>query len=319
METVADSKPASTTALLPARTHPNYRLWANYARFAQSRGRMVAKIVASHGRLSQLEILDLGCGAGGTTIALAQSGAGVTAVDPNPDKVRRLRQVTQAAGLQVEVRTGDAATLDFADEAFDWVILQDVLEHLQSPKRALREVRRVLKPGGKLYVSTPNRWSPLTLVSDPHWNLPIVACLSRPAVEFFITKLTRRERAIREDFGVLLSLWRLRALFRKHNFTIRMINLTIVQELFRRPTSVVNSDLHLRIVKYLSKLRLQKLVAAVVNDRPGIFNHVVNPTWYLVATKQDSSASPPAPAPGRAAPTHTPETLRFPGDARNTR
>ncbi len=269
--------------ILPDPGHPNYRLWANYATFARDRGELVADILAHFCPLVAVEVLDVGCGAGGTSLALAERGASVTAMDFDPKRVAALRQI--ATRLPLRVKKGNAQALDFPDEAFHCVVLQDVLEHLPQPDRALREVNRVLRPGGYVYVSTPNRWSPLNFISDPHWNLPGVSVLPRKAVACFITRLVRREKRVRPDFAALLSFRTIRRLFEQQGFSLRFVNSLVARALFRRPTSVVNSDFHLKLVAALQRLGLASFLTSLVNDDAGLFNAVINPTWYFVAQK----------------------------------
>ncbi len=274
---------------LPPASHPNYRLWANYAAFARDRGELVADILASFSQIANLQILDVGFGAGGTTLALVARGARVTAIERHPTKVQKLRQEAGAQQMPVTILSGDAQNLKFANETFDWVILQDVLEHLPEPAKAIHEACRVLKPNGWLYISTPNRWSPLNFVSDPHWNLPFVSVLPRRAVNWYITKLLHREKIARADFAGLFSLFKLRHWLKQESFELRFVNLKIAQRLFQQPTAVVNSEAHIRVVNWLMRWRLDKLVARLVNDGLGVFNYFINPTWYLVAKTRNAT------------------------------
>lgn len=274
--------------MLPETSHPNYGLWANYARFARDRGKLTADILASYGTVREATILDIGCGEGGSAFALAQCGARVIAVDFHPQRVRKLALKIKTAP-NVTVLQGDAQSLPFAKPVFDWILLQDVIEHLPNPEPTVRQMAAVLKPGGRIYLSTPNRWSPLNFIADPHWNLPVVSVLPRQAVKRVVQDLWRRERSDRPDTAALLSLPRLTQLLRANHLQPHFVNTHIAQALFAIPTSVVNSDLHLRIVAYLKKLHLETALKKLVNDRFGFFNYVVNPTWYIVAQKKSSA------------------------------
>jgi len=270
--------------VLPSPTHPNYRLWRNYADFARDRGALTTDIIAARDELEGLHVLDVGCGEGGTATVLAERGARVTAVDANPARVLKLH-ARVAHPHRLIVLRGDAQKLAFPAQTFDWVILQDVIEHLSKPRQALQSVARVLKPGGKLFLSTPNRWSPLNVLMDPHWNLPAIALLPRKAVIFCLANLLRRERRDREDFAALLSLRQLKHHLRHAGLQPEFVNTHVARALFQRPTAVVNSDLHLRIVQTLRRAHLDSVLRKLVNDRFGLFNYLFNPTWYLVAQK----------------------------------
>jgi len=269
---------------LPPKSHPNHRLWSDYAEFAKDRGRLVGDILESFRPLKGLKILDVGCGEGGTSLALAERGAQITAIDFNPKRVEKFRRKVSTAGVVLSIEVGNAQNLNFQNEAFDCILLQDVLEHLPHPDKAIQEINRVLKRNGLVYLSTPNRWSPLNFISDPHWNLPVVSVLPRNVVAYFITKIVQREKFIREDFAALLSVFKVRRLFKNENFTFTYVNKRVAGELFTNPQAVVNSELHLKVVKLLKKLKLKKLILSTVNDKFGFFNAFLNPTWYLVAS-----------------------------------
>lgn len=273
------------TETLPPLEHPNYRLWANYAKFARDRGALVARIVANEIEIDGAQILDIGFGAGGTSLVLAEKGSHVTAIDFNSARVQNFNKIASESGLSIMVEKGIAQELNFDDSQFDCVILQDVIEHLGKPQVAVKEIARVLKKGGIVYLSTPNRWSPLNFISDPHWNLPLVSILPRKLVGLFIVKLIRREKEYREDFAELLSLRRLKQLFIENQFDLKMTNSIVAKAIFENPTSVVNSDFHIKIINWMKKIKLDKVVQKIVDDKFGLFNYFINPTWYFVAKK----------------------------------
>lgn len=96
-------------------------------------------------------LLDVGCGPGTITVDLARRVAPgrVTGVDAAPDVIRLARQEAAAAGQDnVDFVVADAYALDLPDDSFDVVHAHQVLQHLADPVRALRELRRVCRPGG---------------------------------------------------------------------------------------------------------------------------------------------------------------------------
>ncbi|MBX7111697.1 MAG: class I SAM-dependent methyltransferase [Dehalococcoidia bacterium] len=93
-------------------------------------------------------ILDVGCGTGATSAAIAEGGA-LLGVDLGPEAVASAR----ARGL--EVAQMDATSIGARSESFDLVVALDVLEHLGNPIAAAREFRRTLRPGGRLLVTVP--------------------------------------------------------------------------------------------------------------------------------------------------------------------
>lgn len=95
-------------------------------------------------------LLDVGCGSGSFLRFARDLGWDVEGIDPDPSAV----QAAKASGLKV--RAGDLRQLAFQEESFDAVTMSHVIEHVPDPAALLREVRRVLKPGGLVTVVTPN-------------------------------------------------------------------------------------------------------------------------------------------------------------------
>ncbi|MEU9008916.1 methyltransferase domain-containing protein [Streptomyces sp. NPDC048479] len=98
-----------------------------------------------------LDLLDVGCGPGTITADLAELVAPgrVTAVDAAEDVLHQAREAAVGRGLdQVRFAVADVHALDFPDNSFDVVHAHQVLQHVGDPVRALREMRRVCRPGG---------------------------------------------------------------------------------------------------------------------------------------------------------------------------
>jgi ubiquinone/menaquinone biosynthesis C-methylase UbiE len=120
------------------------------------------------------QVLEIGCGGGASTVALAQRGHLVQAIDSVANMLNSTRQCAADAGVSSSVFTnqGDAHNLAFPESAFGLVLAIGVIPYLHSPKKALGEMARVLKPGGYLLVTQSNRWR-LNNVLDP-WLWPPV-------------------------------------------------------------------------------------------------------------------------------------------------
>ncbi|MFD3941923.1 methyltransferase domain-containing protein [Streptomyces sp. NPDC058579] len=98
-----------------------------------------------------LDVLDVGCGPGTITADLAALVAPgrLTAVDAAEDVLAKARAVAAERGLDnVEFAVADVHALDFPDDSFDVVHAHQVLQHVGDPVQALREMRRVCRPGG---------------------------------------------------------------------------------------------------------------------------------------------------------------------------
>lgn len=115
--------------------------------------------------------LDIGCGAGSLSVALAARGISVHAIDPVKEMLDLARQNAVEAGVtdRVTLGVGNIYSLDAEDASFDVVIALGVFVYLDRPDVALREMARVTRPGGHIIFSTPNRIA-LTLLVDPLRN-----------------------------------------------------------------------------------------------------------------------------------------------------
>jgi ubiquinone/menaquinone biosynthesis C-methylase UbiE len=103
--------------------------------------------------VSGSRVLETGCGSGGLLRLLAARGVHPVGVDASRMALELAQQ--RAPGAAV-AQVGEGAALPFGDGCFDAVVGQHVVEHLPDPAAALREWRRVLKPGGRLALATPN-------------------------------------------------------------------------------------------------------------------------------------------------------------------
>ncbi len=98
-----------------------------------------------------IDLLDVGCGPGTITVDLAQRCAPgrVVGLDASADVIAAAQAAADEAGAaNLEVRVGDIYALDLPDHAFDVVHAHQVMQHLGDPVAALREMRRVCRPGG---------------------------------------------------------------------------------------------------------------------------------------------------------------------------
>ncbi|MEO5962051.1 MAG: bifunctional 2-polyprenyl-6-hydroxyphenol methylase/3-demethylubiquinol 3-O-methyltransferase UbiG [Thermomonas sp.] len=114
--------------------------------------------VAARTALADAAVLDVGCGAGLLSEAMAQVGARVTSIDlaPNLLKVARLHGLE--TGIKVDYRETSVETLaDASPASFDAVTCMEMLEHVPDPASIIEACARLLKPGGRLFVSTLNR------------------------------------------------------------------------------------------------------------------------------------------------------------------
>ena len=100
-------------------------------------------------------VLDCGCGSGDYVLALQALGADAWGIDYARDKL-----VRAPARVVGRLSVGDLSDIAMRESSVDVALLNEVLEHVPDDRRALREVHRVLKPGGVLLIFSPNRRFP---------------------------------------------------------------------------------------------------------------------------------------------------------------
>jgi SAM-dependent methyltransferase len=147
------------------------------------RGRL-ARLEQALGRsVAGARLLNVGCGTGGFNVLARRSGADAWGVDAS----------TEAAAIaRLRVPEGTifcarAEALPFDDERFDVAYCYSTLEHVADAGHAVREMIRVLKPGGQLYVHTPNRWA----CFEGHYKVFWLPGLPRPLSAAYLALRSR--------------------------------------------------------------------------------------------------------------------------------
>ncbi|MEO0561324.1 MAG: class I SAM-dependent methyltransferase [Chloroflexota bacterium] len=121
-------------------------------------------------------VLDAGTGTGALGVALARHRGPqmrFTGVDISEGMLDQARANLHAVGVQPQLVQGNITALDAPDASVDMATNAHVLEHLDDPAPALRELARVLKPGAPLLTLT-SRWCPFTMLQQGWWRYRII-------------------------------------------------------------------------------------------------------------------------------------------------
>lgn len=105
------------------------------------------------------KVLEVGFGMGTDLFQFASAGAIVSGVELSPEHLRIAKQRFALFGIPAELRLGDAEDLPFEDAAFDLVYSFGVIHHTPDTEKAVAEIRRVLKPGGRAIIGVYHRYS----------------------------------------------------------------------------------------------------------------------------------------------------------------
>jgi hypothetical protein len=123
------------------------------------------------------------------------------------------------------------------------------------------------------------------LISDPHWGMPLLCLFKREHIRKYLLKYFRKSDYQRDDIAELLSLKDVINLF-SNDFSINICTKVSVDYLLSGGKGLVWSKFHLRLVKYLNKFSLDKLIRRIANDEIGIVNKFLTPTFYIILKKK---------------------------------
>lgn len=136
-------------------------------------------------RLAVANVLNVGCSTGIIDAELAPHVGSLTGIDIDAKAVKFAQDSHQARNL--EFRVGDAMNIDMPDASFDVVLCAQVYEHVPDPVRLMKEIERVLKPGGVCYFAATNRWNPI----EQHYKLPLLSMIPVSWAHVYLRLLRR--------------------------------------------------------------------------------------------------------------------------------
>lgn len=116
------------------------------------------RYIAARVPLAGARVLDVGCGGGLLSEALAREGAQVTGIDLGEELIEVARLHRLESGLEIDYRLESVEALaDARPAGFDVVTCMEMLEHVPDPAAIVQACARLLRPGGRLFLSTVNR------------------------------------------------------------------------------------------------------------------------------------------------------------------
>ncbi len=201
--------------------------------------------IANH---SPSRILDVGFGNGAIISAFSDRGIDSVGIEVNEGFVKKAREQFP----NTEFRHYDGIQFPFEDASFDTVLLNDVLEHISyhNIEQVMKEVHRVLKPAGLVYISVMNRWQ----LIEPHTLIPLLTWLPRVAWHPVCKRVRNKD---------YINYWpytrkRLDSLLERRNFKFTDLTKIYVQHKFLG-INPIGDRLTSRMVRFLRKMRLDMI------------------------------------------------------------
>lgn len=229
--------------------------------------------VLNHVELKDKVILDQGCGEGVWLERFSEftGWKNIYGFDIDRESIENLKK-SNKTGLKINnLKVCSAENLDFPDNFFDVVFSNEVLEHVEDDKKSIAEVLRVLKPGGKFVVFTPNRGWPfethgMFFRGKYYWgNIPFLPWMPR----FVRNKFSPHVR----NYGH----WEVKRLFKKNNLNLQSVESNVSRE-GERTDSGISKDFRLQIVTHSHVFpAFDKLV-----NKLGTLGKVIQKTFHLM-------------------------------------
>jgi SAM-dependent methyltransferase len=214
-------------------------------------------------------LLDIGCGAGGLLTAAASMGYAGAGIDASMPLLIAAKRMIEAHGGTATLACAYAESLPLTSDSVSAVTMYDLIEHVDDPERVVTEACRVVRPGGYLAISTPNRFS---LAAEPHVFLWGVGWLPRRLQEPYVRLRGRAYRGTR-----LLSALEMARLLQHHELEFEL-----------RVPPVPDEEIQHFGARRATLARLYNRVAAQPISRKALLG--IGPFFQVMARRRSPSA-----------------------------
>lgn len=168
-------------------------------------------------RLASFQVLDVGASGGQITAAVGDAVTSIIGIDPDPEAIAHAVQQFSAPG-KVGFEVGDGEQLRFPDNSFDLVLCNQVYEFVRSDEAMMREIYRVLKPGGECLLGARNKWA----IIEAQYHLPFLSWLPS-ALQTPYVRLAKRGEVYHGRYRGYGELRQLVRAFELTDYTIKIL------------------------------------------------------------------------------------------------
>ena len=166
--------------------------------------------------ISSLSLLDIGSSTGIMTNEYAKHCQDVTGVDLDTTAVKYSTNQYQRENLKFIC--APIEEIDFPDSSYDVITCSQIYEHVPSDEKLMKEILRLLKPGGVCYFAAGNRFK----IIEPHYNLPFLSFLPKKVANVYIRLFTKHDFYY-ENLQSLRNLKKLVSKFEIIDYTLKII------------------------------------------------------------------------------------------------
>lgn len=217
-------------------------------------------------------VLDIGCGNGDVSLGLAKMGFQVVGSDIFLPGVRAAQRVASEMRLDVMFLMSPVESLAVRDHFFPLAVCYNIWEHVQNPMTLLRQIARVVKEDGVLFLVVPNKF----WILESHYRLPFLSWLPQNLADLYLRASGRGKR-----YDVACpTWWELTGSLERSGFKVTNLNLYVL----RNFTKLYPSPEYLGNAKY----RFGRLVSLLLRCLPKsvgeLFANLFSEAFFVIAT-----------------------------------
>ena len=175
--------------------------WNNFRKYPSNK-----KVIDLANNWKPGKILDLGCGNGRHLIPFTKKGFDCYGIDFSKNMINNSKESFKKNNLKATFKQGTLTKIPFKDNNFDYIICLASFHHLNKKEQStsLKEIKRVLKPNGKLFIAVWNKWQPRFIFKSKEQMIP-----------------WKVKDKTYQRYYYLFNIFEFKKLLRKHNFEIK--------------------------------------------------------------------------------------------------
>ncbi len=272
---------AASTEVWGEATIDSDTAWPFGKYYGRERGAELRLVLAAEGIPPYAVIVDVGSGDGAVALEILRPGDRLVAVDLDRERLLAGTFEARARLHHAWFIQANATRLPVASASCDIAILDGIIELAPDMSAVVREVRRVLRPAGVVYLVVPNPYSPFTILDDPHAHLPLTHLLPRRVANWYAHRLMdRRVKELGSHFA--LPTWSKI----QHVFAAAGIQLLLKSNLLKveRPDLVLSPRRRhfAELLRRLGGLRVARTPAG--RFIVGVYDRWVARSWAFIGT-----------------------------------